>query len=73
MIIIYIIGLYSLTPLSRGVHEEYWSSVFRPDALPDVNHMLIKLQCMNVRLWLPFILYLWTGDYRYFSVVECVL
>ena len=22
-----------------GVNEEYWSSVFRPDALPDVNHM----------------------------------
>ena len=26
-------------PLPRGVNEEYWSSVFQPDALPDVNHM----------------------------------
>ena len=25
--------------LSMSVNEEYWSSVFRPDALPDVNHM----------------------------------
>ena len=23
----------------QSVNEEYWSNVFRPDALPDVNHM----------------------------------
>ena len=27
------------TSFPGGVNEEYWSSVFRPDVLPDVNHM----------------------------------
>ena len=33
------VGLPFHNTLYRGVNEEYWSCVFRPDALPNVNHM----------------------------------
>ena len=45
--IIYILSVYSpfsdrvglpfMHSLSRGINEEYWSNVFRPDALLDVT------------------------------------
>ena len=33
------VGLPPITLPIQGFNEEYWSRGFRPDALPDVNHM----------------------------------
>ena len=37
----YIYYIYYRLLLSRDVNEDYWSSVFRPDALPDVNTKIV--------------------------------